>query len=91
VSFKDDAIRALREGQNAEPDAVNPYSGESLLLAKVWMRGYMTMLTIRTNSGPAMQRYLAGRRRSCRFDVESVRTRRAGSGLGLAHFVCRRP
>ena len=39
MSFRDDAIEALRAGQNAGVDDVNPYVETSRLLAKVWERG----------------------------------------------------
>ena len=35
-----DATRALYEGAHAEVGEANPYTGRSLVLAKVWMRGY---------------------------------------------------
>ncbi|APE15694.1 hypothetical protein BOH72_11165 [Mycobacterium sp. WY10] len=52
---------ALYEGSVAEPGDRNPYSGGSLVLAALWMRGYMRMLSVRVNSGPAMARYLGPR------------------------------
>jgi hypothetical protein len=52
---------ALYEGSLAEPRDRNPYNGQSLVLAKLWMRGYMRMLRVRIETGPAMQAYLAGR------------------------------
>ncbi|MDM3973278.1 hypothetical protein QRB36_03745 [Mycobacterium marseillense] len=54
-------IRALYQGSLAEPGDRNPYAGRSLVLAKLWMRGYRRMLLIRVNSGPAMQTHLAAR------------------------------
>lgn len=53
------ATRALYEGSLTEPGDANPYAGRSLILAKLWMRGYRRMLLVRINSGPAMQRHLA--------------------------------
>ncbi|WP_458316190.1 ribosome modulation factor [Mycolicibacterium brisbanense] len=53
---------ALYSGSLAELGDRNPYAGGSLVLAKLWMRGYMRMLSVRINSGPAMQTYLAARR-----------------------------
>ena len=50
---------ALYSGSIAEPGDRNPYAGRSLVLAKLWMRGYMRMLRVRVNTGPAMTRYLA--------------------------------
>lgn len=61
MSYREDAEQALRAGQNAEIGDPNPYSGESLALAKCWQRGYQTMLTIRSAATPARQEYLQGR------------------------------
>lgn len=53
---------ALYSGSLAEPGDRNPYAGgESLVLAKLWMRGYMRMLRVRIDSGPARQTYRRGR------------------------------
>jgi hypothetical protein len=52
---------ALYSGSLAEPGDRNPYNGDSLVLAKLWMRGYMRMMSVRVNSGPAMARYLGDR------------------------------
>jgi hypothetical protein len=54
---------ALYSGSLAEPGDRNPYNGESLVLAKLWMRGYMRMLRVRVETGPAMQAYLRARAR----------------------------
>ncbi|SDE28263.1 hypothetical protein SAMN04488581_3763 [Mycolicibacterium neoaurum] len=52
---------ALYLGSVAEPGDRNPYAGgESLVLPKLWMRGYMRMLRVRIENGPAKQRYLRG-------------------------------
>ena len=48
---------ALYEGSLADPGDPNPYVGRSLVLAKLWMRGYMRMMRVRIETGPAMQRY----------------------------------
>ena len=54
---------ALYSGSLAEPGDPNPYAGsESLVLPQLWMRGYQRMLRVRVETGPAMQRYLRGRR-----------------------------
>lgn len=54
---------ALYSGSLAEPGDRNPYAGgESLVLAKLWMRGYMRMLRVQVNTGPAMARYRESRR-----------------------------
>ncbi|MCV6965917.1 hypothetical protein BST27_03410 [Mycobacterium intermedium] len=50
---------ALYSGSVADVGDANPYSGKSLVLAKLWMRGYMRMLRVRVETGPAMRRYLA--------------------------------
>jgi hypothetical protein len=52
---------ALYEGSLADPGDQNPYNGQSLVLAKLWMRGYRRMLHARIYTGPAMQTYLAAR------------------------------
>ena len=52
---------ALYEGSLAEPGDGNPYAGRSLVLAKLWRRGYMRMLRVRIETGPAMARYRAAR------------------------------
>ncbi|MGK2881688.1 MAG: ribosome modulation factor [Mycobacterium sp.] len=52
---------ALYEGSLAEPGDRNPYKGKSLVLAKLWMRGYRRMLLVQIYSGPEMQPYLAAR------------------------------
>lgn len=61
VTMRQEATRALYEGSLAQPGDRNPYAGRSLVLAKLWMRGYQRMLSVRINSGPAMQRYVAAR------------------------------
>lgn len=55
---------ALYAGRVADPGDRNPYAGRSLVLAKLWLRGYMRTLQVRINSGPAMPAYLAARARS---------------------------
>ncbi|KRE28461.1 hypothetical protein ASG82_07205 [Mycobacterium sp. Soil538] len=59
-TFRQKATRALYEGSLAEVGDRNPYSGRSLALAKLWHRGYMRMLSVRIDCGPAMQRYRGG-------------------------------
>jgi hypothetical protein len=61
VTFRDDAVRALRAGQNADIGDPNPYNPSNPTLAKVWMRGFRTNLTIRCAATPAMQTYLRAR------------------------------
>jgi hypothetical protein len=62
--MRQEATRALYEGSLAEPGDRNPYAGRSLVLAKLWMRGYMRMLRVRIDTGPAMVRYRAAARRT---------------------------
>lgn len=64
MTYREDAEAALRAGQNAEIGDANPYRGQSVALAKLWQRGYRTMLTVRAASTPAMQQYLQGRAES---------------------------
>lgn len=45
----------------AEPGDRNPYAGRSLVLAKLWRRGYHRMLHVRIYTGPAMQTHLRAR------------------------------
>lgn len=61
MTSREEAEAALRAGQNAEIGDPNPYNGGSLVLAKLWQRGYSTMLTIRTAATPARQKYLENR------------------------------
>lgn len=51
---------ALYSGSVGDPGDRNPYADGSVL-AKLWMRGYMRMLWMRIDTGPAMQMYLAAR------------------------------
>ena len=39
VTYRQDAVAALRAGQNAEIGDPNPYNGKSIALAKYWQRG----------------------------------------------------
>lgn len=53
---------ALYSGSVADPGDPNPYAGgDSLILPKLWMRGYQRMLRVRIETGPAMQTYRAAR------------------------------
>lgn len=58
MTFKDDAVAALREGHNSDFSSPNPYTDTSPRLARIWLRGHRTMRTIRVNSTPARQAYL---------------------------------
>jgi hypothetical protein len=54
---------ALYSGSLAEPGDRNPYAGgESLVLPKLWLRGYMRMLRVRLETGPPTTRHLEARR-----------------------------
>lgn len=57
MSKRAEYIYALYSGSLAEPGDPNPYAGQSLVLAKLWRSGYMRMLRVRIETGPAMQRY----------------------------------
>lgn len=59
MSKRSEYIYALYAGSLAEPGDRNPYAGESLVLAKLWRRGYRRMLHVRIDTGPAMRRYRA--------------------------------
>jgi hypothetical protein len=54
---------ALYSGSVADPGDRNPYAGRSLVLAKLWLRGYMRMMRVRIDTGPAMARYREAARR----------------------------
>lgn len=59
MTTRAEAEGALRAGLNAELGAATPYAGKSRGLAQLWQRGYMTMLTVTSNSLPSRQRFLA--------------------------------
>jgi hypothetical protein len=62
VSKRAEYVYALYSGSVADPGDRNPYAGgESLVLPKLWMRGYTRMLRVRIQTGPAMRTYLAAR------------------------------
>lgn len=60
MTFREEAEAALRAGQNADIGDPNPYRDTSPLLARIWMKGFETMLTVRSAATPAMQKYLEG-------------------------------
>lgn len=60
MSFRDDAIEALRAGQNAGVDDANPYVETSRILAKVWERGWRSMAAVRIGTGPGRAAFLSG-------------------------------
>ena len=51
MSKRAEYMFALYAGSVANPDDRNPYDDESLVLAKLWTRGYMRMLRVRTAEG----------------------------------------
>ena len=58
----DDYRRALDEGRNARPGDRNPYEGGgSLAMAKLWLRGYQSMLKQQFWEQPSQQPYLQAR------------------------------
>lgn len=61
MTTKDDMTRALDEGRNAVVGAENPYAGKSLVLAKLWRRGYKAMLDRSWYTSPHRQKYLQAR------------------------------
>lgn len=63
VSKRAEYTFALYSGSLAEPGDRNPYAGRSQVLAQLWMRGYMRMLRVRIETGPAMQKYRQARAR----------------------------
>lgn len=53
MSRRAEYMFALYSGSLAEPGDRNPYAGdESLVLPKLWLRGYMRMLRVRIETGP---------------------------------------
>lgn len=56
--MRQEVTRALYEGSLAESGDRNPYNVKSLVLAKLWLRGYLQMLSVRIETGPAMQTHL---------------------------------
>lgn len=61
MTSRDEAVEALRAGQNSKLGDPNPYSEDQPLLRRIWFRGHMTMLEIRTAASPARQKYLQNR------------------------------
>jgi hypothetical protein len=62
VSKRAEYMYALYSGSLAEPGDRNPYAGsESLVLPRLWLRGYQRMMRVRIESGPAMQAYRGAR------------------------------
>jgi hypothetical protein len=59
VTTRDEAVEALRAGQNSQLGDPNPYDQAQSLLRRIWFRGHMTMLEIRTAASPARQAFLS--------------------------------
>lgn len=60
MTTRDEAVEALRAGQNSQLGDPNPYGDDRPLLRRIWFRGHMTMLEIRTAASPARQAFLSG-------------------------------
>lgn len=58
VTTRDDLLAALAAGRRAAVGAINPHTGVSLTMAKVWRRGYESMLLERFYGSPDRQAYL---------------------------------
>lgn len=58
MTTKDEAVEALTAGQNSKLGDPNPYGEDQPLLRRIWFRGHMTMLEIRTAASPARQAFL---------------------------------
>ncbi|AKF14442.1 hypothetical protein SEA_FLAGSTAFF_5 [Mycobacterium phage FlagStaff] len=59
MTFRDDAVDALRAGQNSNLGDPNPYGEDQALLRRIWFRGHMTMLEIAVAASPARQAFLS--------------------------------
>lgn len=59
MTFREDAEKALRAGQNASAGDPNPYGDDQPLLRRVWFRGHMTALEIAVAASPARQAFLS--------------------------------
>lgn len=59
MTTRDEAVEALRAGQNSAPGAPNPYGDDRPLLRRIWFRGHSTMLEIRVAASPARQAFLS--------------------------------
>lgn len=62
MTSRDEAVEALRAGQNSAPTDPNPYDDSRPLLRRIWFRGHMTMLELRTAASPARQAFLSAQR-----------------------------
>ena len=61
MTTKDDMTRALDAGRNARIGDQNPYTGQSLILAQLWRRGYKAMLDRSWYTSPHRRDYLQAR------------------------------
>lgn len=59
MTTRDEAVEALRAGQNAAAGAPNPYDDDQPLLRKIWFRGHSTALEIAVAKSPARQAFLS--------------------------------
>lgn len=59
MTTRDEAVEALRAGHNSKLGDPNPYDDSRPLLRRIWFRGHMTMLEIRTAASPARQAFLS--------------------------------
>lgn len=62
MTSRDEAVEALRAGQNSKLGDPNPYGDDRPLLRRIWFRGHMTMLELRTAASPARQAFLSAQR-----------------------------
>lgn len=61
MSKRAEYMFALYSGSVADPCDPNPYAdSESLVLPKLWMRGYERMLRVRSATESPMRTYLSG-------------------------------
>ena len=61
MTTRDEAVEALRAGQNSKLGDPNPYDDSRPLLRRIWFRGHMTMLEIRVAASPARQAFLSAK------------------------------
>jgi hypothetical protein len=59
----EDVLRVHAEGRAAGVGAANPYAGQTMVLAAVWLHGYREMLDDMLANSPARQAWLREQRR----------------------------
>lgn len=64
MTVRDVYVMALEDGRRAEPGDANPYAGQSPALAKLWLRGYQSMLKQRFHEAPSQQALASARARA---------------------------